>query len=252
LWWLLLAFIYISPAQAATYYFHNDHLRTPVALTDGSQRVVWKGSQDPFGENNPTTNLLEQNLRFPGQYFDIENGLHYNYFRSYEPLIGRYTQSDPIGLHGGMNSYSYTSNNPLSYSDELGLFYGAGSRWGWGFSFGNIQSATGFPQRSEHSTRNQHNFCTQYESELESHCPVYQQDTGLAALINKGREKYRNADGSECGYDSQGNLLPDEYGNYTYNFEPDSNNPRHIWKDVIPHYWYGGNETYIPNLTNVK
>ncbi len=61
------------------------------------------------------------NLRFPGQYYDAETGLHYNYFRDYDPSVGRYVESDPIGLKGGINTFSYVDNSPTSKKDALGL-----------------------------------------------------------------------------------------------------------------------------------
>lgn len=61
------------------------------------------------------------NLRFPGPCYDDETGLHYNYFRDYEPDMGRYTESDPIGLAGELNTYAYVGSNPLRFVDPLGL-----------------------------------------------------------------------------------------------------------------------------------
>ncbi|MGH8488494.1 MAG: RHS repeat-associated core domain-containing protein, partial [Gammaproteobacteria bacterium] len=76
----------------------------------------------PFGEATLTKDNVTFNLRFPGQYYDSETGLHYNYFRDYDPTIGRYIQSDPIGLDGGLNPYLYANANPLRYTDPTGQF----------------------------------------------------------------------------------------------------------------------------------
>lgn len=76
----------------------------------------------PFGEAEVVINEVKNNSRFPGQYFDEETELHYNYFRDYDPSLGRYLQSDPIGLAGGINIYVYGKNNPVVLFDLYGLF----------------------------------------------------------------------------------------------------------------------------------
>lgn len=110
-----------QPIQAETFYFHNDHLGTPQVLTDSAGTTVWQGSYSPFGEATETTDTVEQNIRFPGQYFEEETGLHYNYFRDYDPATGRYIESDPIGLGGGINTFGYVGGRPISRVDPRGL-----------------------------------------------------------------------------------------------------------------------------------
>jgi len=108
---------------ANTYYYHNDHLATPQKMTGPLGVVVWSADYKPFGEATiVSTSTITNNLRFPGQYYDVETGLHYNYFRDYNPVIGRYVESDPIGTAGGKNHlFVYVGNNPITVTDPRGL-----------------------------------------------------------------------------------------------------------------------------------
>lgn len=113
--------------QAQVYYIQPDHLNTPRVITDGNSNVVWRWDNgEPFGSNVANENPGGQgpfsyNLRFPGQYYDKETNLHYNYYRDYDPATGRYIESDPIGLAGGINTYAYVDSNPLVFYDPTGL-----------------------------------------------------------------------------------------------------------------------------------
>jgi RHS repeat-associated protein len=108
-------------SEGLLYYVHTNHLGAPQLITDSSQQVVWAADYMPFGEAAVTVNQLENPIRFPGQYYDGEMGTHYNYYRNYDPSLGRYIQSDPIGLEGGLNRYGYVDGNPLVYIDPDGL-----------------------------------------------------------------------------------------------------------------------------------
>lgn len=101
-------------------YIHSDQLNTPRMVTDQSQTTVWQWHSSAFGEELPIENGLVFNLRFPGQYYDVESGTVYNYYRDYDPSTGRYVESDPIGLRGGINTYGYAYQNPLTYTDPEG------------------------------------------------------------------------------------------------------------------------------------
>lgn len=97
-----------------------DHLGTPHRPVDGSGTVVWDAVWRPFGEIDSLTATVSFPLRLPGQYFDAETGLHYNYQRDYDAALGRYIQADPIGLSGGSNRYAYADGNPLGFTDPSG------------------------------------------------------------------------------------------------------------------------------------
>ncbi len=118
-----------SGSSVAIYYVHTDQLNTPRQVTrpsDNSQ--MWSWFSDPFGtdaaNSNPAGNgAFAYNLRLPGQAFDGQAGLHANYFRDYDPAIGRYLESDPIGLHRGSYAiYAYVNANPIGNQDPLGLW----------------------------------------------------------------------------------------------------------------------------------
>lgn len=108
-------------ASSTPFYLHSDHLNTPRMATNQTQQNVWQWQSDAFGVGLASGSLA-MNLRFPGQYFDQESGLHYNYFRDYDPQTGRYVESDPIGLNGGLNTFAYSLLNPVTKYDPLGLF----------------------------------------------------------------------------------------------------------------------------------
>ena len=109
-------------------YIHADHLGTPRKITRPlDNKVLWTWESEAFGNSLPDQNpsglgAFVFNLRFPGQYYDQETGLFYNDFRDYDPATGRYTESDPIGLAGGINTYGYVGGNPVSGVDPLGLY----------------------------------------------------------------------------------------------------------------------------------
>jgi len=91
-------------------------------MTDGTGQIVWSADYKPFGDATVTVSTITNNLRFPGQYYDAETGLNYNYYRDYNPLIGRYIEKDPIGILRGRNHlFVYVGNNPVNWKDPLGL-----------------------------------------------------------------------------------------------------------------------------------
>jgi len=103
------------------YYYHLDHLGTPQEMTDAKGEIVWNVRYKAYGNvDRLEVERIENNLRFQGQYFDAETGLHYNRHRYYDPDAGRFIHQDPIGLGGGENLYLYVPN-PIGWVDLLGL-----------------------------------------------------------------------------------------------------------------------------------
>ncbi len=100
-------------------YLHPDHLDTPRYATNTGGTQVWAANADAFGVGTPSGSATV-NLRMPGQYYDSESGLFYNWNRYYSPDIGRYISSDPIGLKAGLNTFNYASVSPVMYRDPTG------------------------------------------------------------------------------------------------------------------------------------
>ena len=128
-----------SPLE--TFYFLNDHLGTPQKVIDLGGNLVWEGRAFAFGDTQVQAgNLVENNLRFPGQISDAETGMHYNFMRTYDPRIGAYPQADPIGLEGGINRFAYANGNPIVLGDPTGEIVplaamALGAVMGGGFDF---------------------------------------------------------------------------------------------------------------------
>ncbi|HCG54121.1 MAG TPA: hypothetical protein DEX10_12105, partial [Betaproteobacteria bacterium] len=117
-----------ASTNGVEHYYHVDHLGTSQRLTNAQGETTWRMVSEAFGKTfvdtilaPATTGTTTNNLRFPGQYEDQETNTHYNYFRDYDPSTGRYVQSDPIGLAGGINTYGYVKGQPLRFIDPDGL-----------------------------------------------------------------------------------------------------------------------------------
>ncbi|OCG78433.1 hypothetical protein A9G42_03195 [Gilliamella sp. Nev6-6] len=110
------------------YWYQNDHLGTPIALTGSLGDTLYECQYNAYGQiinetyHQDDIDFLPNNpLRFQGQYYDEETGLHYNLNRYYDPFTGRYITQDPLGILGGLNSYQYVNGDPINWIDPLEL-----------------------------------------------------------------------------------------------------------------------------------
>jgi RHS repeat-associated protein len=153
---LPVAVVKPNAASFEVFYIWTDNLGTPRLITDTANQSRWEWpNADPFGNNLPDEDpaglgAFAYNLRFPGQYYDAEKGSSYNYFRDYDPSIGRYIESDPIGLRAGLNTYAYVGARPLQLVDRLGREPGNMYQRGYGLpmpDFGAEPGLVSFPPR---------------------------------------------------------------------------------------------------------
>jgi len=212
---------------------------------------------------------VEQNLRFPGQYFDIEINASYNYFRTYDASTGRYTQSDPIGLRGGLNTYAYAGDNSVKYVDPYGLYFNYCI--GFGCSYWARAQAPG-PKSSAHRNRNRFNKCPVYEPISTSKFPFglaqdcngnrWQKDPWGAAAWHgglQGNSSYRRDNdaspngGFQCVYKPNGTLLLQGPYRGTYDYVAPSVVPwtigLHRIQDVTSNHEFDNNSYSNPDLT---
>jgi RHS repeat-associated protein len=130
------------------FYIHSDPLNAPRQVTRPSDNVaMWTWNSDPFGTDAANPNpagagAFAYNLRFPGQVFDGQAGLHQNRFRDYDPASARYVESDPLGLPGGINTYNYARGNSEWWIDPSGLEACPGGQWSQ--DFGDMQVSFAF------------------------------------------------------------------------------------------------------------
>jgi RHS repeat-associated protein len=209
-------------STAQLLYAHNDHLNTVTSLSNTNGDTVWKAKYTPFGlgtinedvDNNGIN--IQFNLRFAGQYYDQESGLHYNYHRYYDPETGRYITSDPIGLAGGINTYGYVGGNPVSRFDPYGLDAKI-TVWqpvGWGSSsFGHVSTSidgttwSWGPNGMTITPTNDYRARNGFRSGVTSNVPLTpKQTTKLADYLNDSQGWY-GALGNNCAAPIQRGLL---------------------------------------------
>jgi RHS repeat-associated protein len=188
---------------------------------------VWLWHQgEPFGNNVPDENpsglgTFDLPLRLPGQYFDRETNLHYNYYRDYDPSIGRYGESDPIGLKGGLNTYAYVYADPMRLTDLLGL-EPPGTMRQRGY-FGPRKCPMRPPENDSDWRR-----YTRRTGEVVFHC-------GFTCYIEKKAPLTFDPQG-ECCYDEK-NALVDECHKYAgcrgtpNQYDADTDPGKHFWSD---------------------
>lgn len=154
---------------------HDDQVGRPEVMTDPSQAIAWRAKNFAFDRQVTVANAVPLNLGFPGQYYDSESGLWNNGYRDYCPSCGRYVESDPLGLAGGINTYAYAGSNPLSNVDPMGLdFFGkclaqkylqeyGANAWSQARQDRNTQTLPATPGSPMEALRNAENYLYSYQ-----------------------------------------------------------------------------------------
>ena len=219
-----------------TYRLVKDHLGGPrLVVNAATGAVAQRLDYDEWGEVTADTSPGFQPFGFAGGLWDRDTNLVRFGARDYDPATGRWTSKDPIRFAAGdSNLYGYVANDPLNHVDPTGLYR---------FNHGPLPPKP--PHGPDwHRCRNKRNRCPKQPPLT---CPS--ERNGGWSYGDGGGAKWRSPQGYECAYDSEGNLLPDEHGNYTFNYEPDPWTVRHILLDVIPHFLFGGGGGYESGLT---
>jgi RHS repeat-associated protein len=219
----------------------------------GQEKVEFRDATDTVTQRNysqgqhiGTTAYFYTRDNFTDLYRHSKSNFVVAVFRAYDPDLGRWLSRDPMGEPGGLHLYSYVRNDPPNSKDLSGLMPDERAIIG---PF-DPQRYNFMPPPDWHINRNRNNKCPRREPK-EGSCsrnntwernPQWYAET----KAGPGGHTYRGKDGSECVYDANGNLLPDAG---TYNYGPDPYSLAHTFKDVLPHFLYGGG--YTPGLTEI-
>jgi len=244
-----------DPAAGSNVTFlHSDHLGRPKFATNADGDIVWdEGITTPFGIQITAMAAQTQALMFPGQYQDLETTgagvtLSHNWHRTYDPTLGRYLQSDPIGLAGGLNRYAYVGGNPVGYVDPTGEIFFPPPIQGYGPTI-NSSLEQGY---AAHISRNIYNtglVCR--ESDVDP--AIWKKLTLAQNLLHKfptdlewsdrGNVKYVERSGGrrEMIFRSDGTLVTNRSNAGTYNYRGPDDALGHVLLDVIPYaLWRNG------------
>ena len=111
----------VDSGSPVTYFVHADHLDRPIKMTNAAKSSVWDAIYKPYGETYSITGTVSLDARLPGQWFQLETGLAYNWHRHYDATTGRYVTPDPLGFMDGPSVYAYAGNSPQMDIDPEGL-----------------------------------------------------------------------------------------------------------------------------------